>query len=61
VRPSTLPGDLTLSRDSHYLYERRVMDGDVNAYAVGSDGHLTRLQRLDNALGARGGTRSSRR
>jgi len=41
---------LTLSRDSHYLYECNVMDGDVGAYAVGSNGHLTPLQRLNNAL-----------
>ncbi len=50
VGPSILPGDLTLSRDSRYLYARNVMDGDVSAYAVGNDGHLTQLQRLDNAL-----------
>jgi len=50
VGPSILPGDLTLSRDSHYLYERNVMDGDVNAYAVDADGHLRLIQRLNNAL-----------
>lgn len=50
VGPTILPGDITLSRDSKYLYERNVMDGDVNAYAVGSDGSLTLIQRLQNAL-----------
>lgn len=50
VGPTILPGDITLSRDSHYLYERNVMDGDVNAYAVGTDGSLTLIQRLQNAL-----------
>ncbi|MGI8532082.1 MAG: hypothetical protein ACR2KN_03695 [Geodermatophilaceae bacterium] len=50
VGPTILPGDLTLSRDSRYLHERNVMDGDVNAYAVGADGHLTLIQRLNNAL-----------
>lgn len=50
VGPTILPGDETLSRDSKYLYERNVMDGDVNAYAVGSDGSLTLIQRLQNVL-----------
>ncbi len=50
VGPTILPGDLTLSRDSKYLYERNVMDGDVNAYAVGEDGSLTLIQRLQNVL-----------
>jgi len=50
VGPTILPADLTLSRDSRYLYERNVMDGDVNAYAVGADGQLKLIQRLDNAL-----------
>jgi len=50
VGPTILPADLTLSRDSRYLYERNVMDGDVNAYAIGADGHLKLIQRLNNAL-----------
>jgi len=50
VGPTILPGDLTLSRDSKYLYERNIMDGDVNAYAVGEDGSLTLIQRLQNVL-----------
>ncbi|MDQ6724604.1 MAG: lactonase family protein [Actinomycetota bacterium] len=50
VGPTILPADITLSRDSRFLYERNVMDGDVNAYAVGSDGSLTLLQRINGAL-----------
>ena len=50
VGPTILPADLTLSRDSKYLYERNVMDGDINAYAVGADGSLTLLQRLEHVL-----------
>lgn len=50
VGPTVLPGDITLSRDSKYLLERNVMDGDINSYAVGADGSLTLVQRLDNAL-----------
>lgn len=50
VGPTILPADITFSRDSRYLVERNVMDGDVNTYAVGSDGSLTLVQRLDGAL-----------
>lgn len=50
IGPTILPADITLSRNSNYLYERNVMDGDVNAYSVNSDGTLTLIQRLQNAL-----------
>ncbi|MCA1720820.1 MAG: beta-propeller fold lactonase family protein [Actinobacteria bacterium] len=50
VGPSVLPADITFSRDSRYLIERNVMDGDINSYAVADDGSLTLVQRLDGAL-----------
>jgi len=48
--PFVIPADLTLSRNSHFLYVRNVQDGDLRAFAVGSDGSLTLVQALPMAL-----------
>jgi 6-phosphogluconolactonase (cycloisomerase 2 family) len=48
--PFVIPADLTLSRDSRFLYVRNVQDGDLRAFAIGSDGSLTLVQALPRAL-----------
>jgi 6-phosphogluconolactonase (cycloisomerase 2 family) len=45
-----IPADLTLSRDSRFLYVRNVQDGDLRAFRIGSDGSLTLVQALPMAL-----------
>ena len=47
--PFVIPADLTLSRNSHFMYGRNVEDGDLRAF-VGSDGSLTLVQALPMAL-----------
>ena len=48
--PFVIPANVTLSRDSHFLYVRNVQDGDLRAFSVGSDGSLTLVQALLRAL-----------
>jgi 6-phosphogluconolactonase (cycloisomerase 2 family) len=48
--PFVIPADLTLSRDSRFLYVRNVQDGDLRAFSIGSDGSLTLVQALPRAL-----------
>jgi len=48
--PFVIPADLSLSRNSHFLYVRNVQDGDLRAFEVGSDGSLTLVQALPMAL-----------
>ena len=45
-----IPADLTLSRDSRFLYVRNVQDGDLRAFRIGADGSLTLVQALAGAL-----------
>jgi len=48
--PFVIPADLTLSRDSHFLYVRNVQDGDLRAFSIGTDGSLTLVQAIQAAL-----------
>ena len=48
--PFAIPADLTLSRDSRFLYARNVRDGDIFAFEVGVDGTLALIQVLSRAL-----------
>jgi 6-phosphogluconolactonase (cycloisomerase 2 family) len=48
--PFVIPADLTLSRNSEFLYVRNVQDGDLRAFSVGSDGSLKLVQALQGAL-----------
>lgn len=48
--PFVIPADLTLSRDSRFLYVRNVQDGDLRAFSIGSDGSLVLVQELPMAL-----------
>jgi len=48
--PFVIPADLTLSRNSQFLYVRNVQDGDLRAFSIGSDGFLTLVQAIPAAL-----------
>ena len=48
--PFVIPADLTLSRNSHFLYVRNVQDGDLRAFSIGTDGSLTLVQAIPAAL-----------
>jgi len=48
--PFAIPADLTLSRDSRFLYPRNVRDCDIFAFEVRVDGTLVLIQTLPRAL-----------